>query len=191
MIDALISVTADETSEVTVASGALERSTTCRNGDRSFPSACEAGKNPIGPNDSRRSMYFVSFATPTIWNSGRGTPGGSSIWNAWPIGSCPSKYFFTNDSVTITTFSDVAVSRRSSNSRPLRIGVPIVLKYPALTLLKFTTASFGFLPLITMLLFQPLPLTGTMNAFAADWTPGNAASRAVMLSNTGGSCSGG
>ena len=71
------------------------------------------------------------------------------------------------------------------------MAVPMVLKYPELTALKFTLSlrSVYRFPLMTTLLFQPLPLTGTMNACAADWTPGRAASRVVTSPNTAGNCS--
>ena len=45
-------------------SGAFERSTTCRDGLGS--SACAASKNTSGVISSRRSVYFVSFTTPTM-----------------------------------------------------------------------------------------------------------------------------
>ncbi len=45
-------------------SGALDRSTTCRNG--SGFSSCATSKNTSGVISSRKSVYFVSFTMPTM-----------------------------------------------------------------------------------------------------------------------------
>ena len=76
MTDGRAAETALVTSLVTVASGALDRSTTCRNG--SGAASCDAARNAIGVNSSRRSVYFASFTRPTISKTGRSTPAPSS-----------------------------------------------------------------------------------------------------------------
>ena len=77
MIAGLKEPTAADTSAVIVASGAADRSTTCR--PESGSASCDVEKNASGVNASRRLVYFVSFTTPTMCKYGRGCPSPSSI----------------------------------------------------------------------------------------------------------------
>src|SRR2546422_4492738 len=82
-----------------------------------------------------------------------GRPTYSSMRNPRPMGFAPFKSFRANDSLTIATFGDAAVSR-SSKSRPATNGVPRVLKYPGLTRLKFGVTLLFSVPSMRTLLFQ-------------------------------------
>src|SRR6266436_3563442 len=84
-------------------------------------------RNAIGPKFSRKSLYFVSFATPTISNDDCGSLGVVSIQNRRPIGLAPFNNLRARISLTMATLGVLAASR-SSKSRPARRGLRRVAK---------------------------------------------------------------
>ena len=46
----------------------------------------------MGVNSSRRSVYFMSLTSPTIWYSSFGLPDCWATPNVLPIGLAPLKY---------------------------------------------------------------------------------------------------